>query len=76
MREAFRCGHWAFIALFALVAATRLTGASAAPIVLASHELHQVCDLCDRAVADRRAAFIGYVPSGIARYEDLQARAH
>jgi lipopolysaccharide transport system ATP-binding protein len=40
-------------------------------IVLVSHELTYVGELCDRAVviADRRAAFVGEVPAAIAYYE-------
>ena len=44
-------------------------------IVFVSHELQHVRELCDRAVviADRRAAFIGDVPSAIAHYAAMQA---
>lgn len=43
-------------------------------IVLVSHELRHVGEICDRAVvvADCRAAFIGDVPAAIAHYAGMQ----
>jgi len=46
-------------------------------IVLVSHELKHVGELCDRAVvvADTRAAFIGEVPAAVAYYDGIRQPA-
>jgi lipopolysaccharide transport system ATP-binding protein len=47
-------------------------------IVFVSHELHQIREICSRAVvvADHRAVFVGDVPAAIAHYAGMPAGAH
>ncbi len=47
-------------------------------IVFVSHELKHVSELCDRAVvmADRRAGFVGDVPTAVAYYENMNDGAY